>query len=148
VEGLIQRIGNADIAVLSHDYENKVRFAELVSQIKNQVQCCFEKNISVVESLKSLSEIHSVRILTIHKCKGLEFDTVIVQGVEHQTFFGKKEDTECAYFVAISRAKQRLIVTTSGFREKLPGANNYWKCSRSPHQRFLNYVEPHVGGTE
>jgi len=148
VEGLIQRIGNDLIAALSHDYENKARFAELVDQTKDQVQCCFEKNIRIVESLKSLSEIHSVRILTIHKCKGLEFDIVIVQGVERQTFFGKKEDTECAYFVALSRAKQRLIVTTSKFREKLPGANKYWECSRSSHQQFLGYVVPHAGGSE
>jgi len=148
VEELIQRIGNGVIAALSHDYENSERFTELVKQIKDQVQCCFDGNTGVIESLNSLSEVHAVRILTIHKCKGLEFDTVVIQGVERQTYFGKKQDSECAYFVALSRAKQQLVVTTSEFREKLPGANNYWECSRMPHHQFLIYVEPHVGGAE
>ncbi|MEZ4706581.1 MAG: ATP-dependent helicase [Caldilineaceae bacterium] len=148
IDELIHRIGNGVVAALSHDYENSKRFAELVNQTKDQVQRCFDGNLGVVELLKSLSEINSVRILTIHKCKGLEFDTVIIQGVEHESFFGKKEDSECAYFVAISRAKKQLIVTTSNFRNKLPGANKYWACFRSPHQQFLSYMEPHVSGAE
>lgn len=144
VEALIQRLGNDMIAAMSHDYENRERVTELVNQIKDQIQYCFDSTTGVIESLNNLAEVRSVRILTIHKCKGLEFDTVIIQGVEHQTFFGEKNASECAYFVALSRAKQQLIVTTSEFREKYPGANQYWKSSKNLHHRFLSYVEPHI----
>jgi len=148
VEELIQELGNDSITALSHDYENKIRFEELVNLTKNQVQSCFNDATKIIESLKGLSEINTVRILTIHKCKGLEFNTVIVQGVEDQTFFGAKEARECAYFVALSRAKQLLIVTTSAHRAKLPDANQYWRETRTPHKQFLSYVEPHVGGAK
>ena len=146
VEELIQHLGNDGITALSNDYENKLRFAELVGMTKNLVQGCFNDDTENVESLKGLSEINAVKILTIHKCKGLEFDTVIIQGVENQTFFGAKEAAECAFFVALSRAKQRLIVTTSAHRTKLPGANQHWRESRAPHEQFIGYVAPHVGG--
>lgn len=33
-----------------------------------------------------LSEDDAVRILTIHKCKGLEFEKVVVLGGEHELF--------------------------------------------------------------
>lgn len=39
-----------------------------------------------VEALKRLSEIDAVRILNIHKCKGLEFDKIVVLGVEEELF--------------------------------------------------------------
>ena len=148
VKELIQHLGNDGITALSNDYENKIRFDELVNLTKDQVQGCFNGATKIVESLKGLSEINAVRILTIHKCKGLEFNTVIVQGVENQTFFGTKEACECAYFVALSRAKQLLIVTTSARRTKLPGANQFWRESRTPHKQFISYVAPHVGGAK
>lgn len=146
VDELIQDLGNDGITALSNDYENKIRFEELVDLTKNQVKGCFNDATKIVQSLKGLSEINAVRILTIHKCKGLEFNTVIIQGVEKQTFFGDKDACECAYFVALSRAKQLLIVTTSERRTKLPDANRYWREARTPHKQFISYVAPHVGG--
>jgi ATP-dependent exoDNAse (exonuclease V) beta subunit len=43
-----------------------------------------------------------VRILTIHKCKGLEFEKVVVLGVENELFWGDAASSE--FFVAVSRA--------------------------------------------
>ncbi|MEQ8852706.1 ATP-dependent helicase [Gimesia sp.] len=146
VEELIQNLGDSGVNELSRDYENKKWFSELLDSSEKQVQNCFNGNADFVESLKGLSNFHAVRILTIHKCKGLEFNTVIVQGVEKETFFGKLKDSQCAFFVAISRAKQSLIITKSEFRTKLPGANDYWKQNRTSYDKFISYVEPHVGG--
>lgn len=147
VEELIQYMGNDAITSLSHDYENKEYFKNLVGQTKAEVENAFNEQGSTVDALKHLSEINAVRILTIHKCKGLEFDTVVVQGIERQTFFSQNQEAnQCAYFVAISRAKRRLVVTTSAHRTKLSGANQFWRESRTPLQQYLSYVEPHVGG--
>lgn len=147
IDGMLLKLGAEAIRGLSNDYEDEARRREIIGKIKAHIEECFANGVDPLESLKSIGGVDAVRILTIHKCKGLEFHTVIVQGVETDTFWGEEEATECAFFVAISRARKRLVVTTSDFREKLPGANNYWCQQRTPHQRFLGYVEPEVGGT-
>jgi superfamily I DNA/RNA helicase len=42
----------------------------------------------------------------------LEFDTVIMLAVEKETFWGKLDDERSAYFVGISRAKRRLVLSS------------------------------------
>jgi superfamily I DNA/RNA helicase len=86
-----------------------------------------------------------VRILTIHKSKGLEFDSVIIMAVESETFFfkNKTEQTEnrCAYFVGVSRAKERLVLTHVDQRER-PQNARYWRINRSPQAEYLGYAAP------
>lgn len=148
IEEMLKKLGIGTICGLSHDYENSNRRGEILDSIKGYITKSFDGIVDPLESLKSIGGVDAVRILTIHKCKGLEFHTVIVQGVETQTFWGNKADTECAFFVAISRARKRLITTNVDFREKLPGANPYWRERRSRHGQFLGYVEPEIGSAE
>ena len=79
-----------------------------------------------------------MKLLTIHKSKGLEFHSVILLGIENETFWGKLEDERCAFFVGVSRAKERLILTESRER-RLNAPPNRWKTSRSAHDEFFNY---------
>lgn len=52
----------------------------------------------------------------LHKSKGLEYHTVIFVGLEDSAFWNYKkqsgEDT-CTFFVAFSRAKERVLFTFS-----------------------------------
>lgn len=57
--------------------------------------------------------------MTIHKAKGLEFENVIVLAVEEEMYWGDDGDERSAYFVAISRAKQRLWLTHCAHRDTL-----------------------------
>ena len=92
-----------------------------------------------IEALKRLSELDAVRILTIHKCKGLEFDKVVVLGVEEELFWGDAAMSE--FFVAISRAKNEVILTHADFRAR-PGTRvKYWRESRTAQAEFLAYAE-------
>lgn len=146
VEEMLQRLGVEGIRMMSHDYENEQRYTEIVARVKTQVSECFDKSGDFADALKALGKSDAVRILTIHKCKGLEFHSVIVQGAENQAFFGSQDTAQCAYFVAISRAKKRLIVTTSAYRKKPVGANLHWSETRAAHKKFLGYVLPEIGG--
>jgi superfamily I DNA/RNA helicase len=146
VELLLTRMGVEGVRAMSDDYENTQNFKSILSKVKADVASCFVKPLSLAGSLRSLRRADAVRILTIHKCKGLEFHSVIVQGVETETFFGSQNAADCAYFVAISRAKERLVLTTTKLREKLQGANPYWRENRSTHERYLSYVYPEIGG--
>jgi superfamily I DNA/RNA helicase len=148
IEDMLTRLGTDVIRGLSHDYESEARRSEIMGNISAHIVSSFDGKADPLLGLKSVGGVDAVRILTIHKCKGLEFHTVIVQGVELETFWSRdREANECAFFVAISRARKRLITTNAGFREKLPGANNFWRQQRNRHEQFLGYVEPEVGGS-
>ena len=51
-------------------------------------------------------------ISTIHKAKGLECDSVIVMPCDARTF-PNKQDARCLLYVALSRAKRRLMLVVS-----------------------------------
>ncbi|EYE89587.1 hypothetical protein Q428_01750 [Fervidicella metallireducens AeB] len=66
-----------------------------------------------------LKGVNSIPIMTIHKSKGLEYDTVIFVGLEDGAFWSfrqQQQEDMCAFFVALSRAKRRAIFTFSNLR--------------------------------
>ncbi|MFI0848902.1 3'-5' exonuclease [Mesorhizobium sp. IMUNJ 23232] len=69
--------------------------------------------------------------MTVHRIKGLEFGTVIVLGPEEQTFWDNANAERRAFFVACSRAKERLVLATCSSRIRPPGARN-WFVNRVP----------------
>lgn len=57
---------------------------------------------------------HSVPIMTIHKSKGLEYTAVYFIGLEDSAFWNFKnqpDEDRCAFFVALSRAKESVTFT-------------------------------------
>lgn len=60
--------------------------------------------------------------MTIHKSKGLEFDTVILVGLEDGAFFSNNREDLCTFFVALSRAKDRVLITNC---QKRDGRNQF-----------------------
>ncbi|WP_025274160.1 UvrD-helicase domain-containing protein [Haloglycomyces albus] len=93
-----------------------------------------------IQAIKQLSDLDAVRILNIHKCKGLEFQKVVVLGVEQELFWG--DDSESEFFVAISRAKEELFLTHVDYRARpnLP-AKSFWREVRSACSTFLAYAD-------
>ena len=62
----------------------------------------------------------SIPIMTIHKSKGLEYDTVFFIGLEDDAFWSFRNQSESdirAFFVALSRAKNEVYFTFCGSRE-------------------------------
>ena len=102
-----------------------------------------ETDKNVAKALASFSADRAVRIMSIHKSKGLKFDTVVIMGVEKQTFWGKITEERSAYFVGISRAKRRLVLTVCERRDRPKGAAR-WDITRTPHAEFLGYAEAYA----
>jgi superfamily I DNA/RNA helicase len=140
VDEFLELLGRDVIAALSADYERGNRLDEVIAQTFDRIGELLEFEEDAAHALARFSEDRAVRIMTIHKCKGLEFDSVIVLGIEDETFWGELEAERAAYFVAISRAKRRLYLTVAECREKPKGANRYWSEARSPHREFLGYA--------
>ena len=60
-------------------------------------------------------EVDSIKLLTMHASKGLEFPVVALAGVGHMPTEGKDEKDEARlFYVAATRATHRLVITASG----------------------------------
>ncbi|MGG1614833.1 ATP-dependent helicase [Paenibacillus sp. FSL K6-2441] len=73
-----------------------------------------------VLSIERFNGEGSIPIMSIHKSKGLEFNTVFVLGVEDQAFFGYENNPSeelCTFFVSVSRAIERLYLTCCKIRD-------------------------------
>ena len=119
-----------------------MRLKEVVKETKARIEEILKLESDLPKALERFSDDQAVRILTIHKSKGLEFDSVIILGVEDQTFWGEADAERCAFFVGVSRAKRRLVLTLSNYRETPPSKPNRWKEQRMPHAEFLGYAMP------
>lgn len=130
---------------LSAAYQQGSRLDEVI----NEAFESFGRELAVdgdpVKALKRLSELDAVRVLTIHKCKGLEFEKVVVLGVEEELFWGDAATSE--FFVAISRAKDELVLTYVDFRARPNMPVKYWRENRLPQREFLAYAETEAGET-
>ena len=64
---------------------------------------------------------NEVRLMTVHKSKGLEFDNVILVGVEKNKFPSDMTDIveeSCVFYVAVTRPRHKLIISQIGSDNK------------------------------
>jgi DNA helicase-2/ATP-dependent DNA helicase PcrA len=68
---------------------------------------------------------NAVKLMTVHASKGLEFPVVFVIGMNQNVFPSKRtediEEERRLFYVAITRAKDRLYITRPEKREAYPG---------------------------
>lgn len=147
VKEFLLQVGRETLVSLSPDYESHVRLQEVIVQAKARIEELLRIEPDFPKALERFSDDQAVRILTIHKSKGLEFDSVIIMAVENETFFFKNESEQqenlCAYFVGVSRAKRRLVLTYADQRDR-PADAKYWKTSRSAQAEYFDYATPFV----
>lgn len=130
------------LSSLSPSYRQGSRLNEVIEQAER----AFERDLHVdgdpIGALDRLSEESAVRILTVHKCKGLEFEKVIVMGVERQFFRGSNgDDVKAEFFVAISRAKEELVLTTAHHRRRPRTAGERWRETSPSHEELLAFAD-------
>ena len=138
IDPFINQLSIETITALSPDYESESRLREIVNSTITKIQELLEKESDLIKVLKSFLDDQAIRIMTIHKSKGLEFHSVIMLAVEKETFWGKKDAERCAFFVGVSRAKQRLLITYSKERQK-PEGEKRWNCYRNKHAEYWGY---------
>lgn len=140
ISSFLKQLSIETITALSPDYESESRLKELVKLIITKIQELLEKESDLIKVLKSFLDDQAIRIMTIHKSKGLEFHSVIILAVENETFWGNKDAERCVFFVGVSRAKQRLLVTYSRERQKPEDIEEWkWKACRNKHAEYWGY---------
>lgn len=66
---------------------------------------------------------HNVTLMTVHASKGLEFDNVIISGVDDKIFPSPRtplEEERRLFYVAITRARKNLCILYKPEEEKIP----------------------------
>ena len=140
---LLDIVGHDAVVGLSSDYAQGDYLQQQIDATINRAHALLSDGEDPATALASFSGDRAVRIMSIHKSKGLEFDTVVVLGVETQTFWGAQDAERSAFFVGISRAKRRLYLTVCDRRVEPKGAK-YWKVARTEHDEFLGYATPYL----
>lgn len=140
VQAFLKQVSIETLVSLSPDYESHDRLKELVRDTKARIEELLKLEPDFPKALERFSDDQAVRILTIHKSKGLEFDSVIIMAVENETFFGNQDENRCAYFVGVSRAKKRLVLTHTNQRERPAGHTRRWDVQRTAQTEYFDYA--------
>ncbi|RZT64383.1 superfamily I DNA/RNA helicase [Microcella alkaliphila] len=141
ISSFLKFVTRPSLNALSPSYQQGTRLNDVMIEAAG----AFKRELAIdgdpIAALDRLSEEDAIRILTVHKCKGLEFEKVIVFGVEPQFFWGDDNDVKSEFFVAISRAKDELVLTTARHRAKPDGASFRWSEDSPPHDELLGYAD-------
>lgn len=126
----IERIVNGIFAFIETEkyfrlypkYASGVFFTQLIDNTIGKLTTAYLKKLNLGDAISDFVGLFSIPIMTIHKSKGLEYDTVIFLGLEDDAFWSfrtQRAADMCAFFVALSRAKQQCFFTFSASREIL-----------------------------
>jgi DNA helicase-2/ATP-dependent DNA helicase PcrA len=103
------------------------------------------ERVSLITAVDTMRDVPCVSLMTVHAAKGLEFESVVLTGMEEETFpyrgLDEKQEEDLEeerrlVYVAVTRARQRLWITHAGQRT-LFGRTRYLESSR-----FLRDLPP------
>ncbi|WP_086970960.1 UvrD-helicase domain-containing protein [Vibrio coralliirubri] len=120
IQSFFEFLGMEKIKSKWKQYKSRDFLESLWLTFERHLREVFSKTSSPIEGVKLFSADNAVQIMNIHKCKGLEYNTVFFIGLEDQAFwnYDKSEfENDCAIYVAMSRAKENLEITYSLNRE-------------------------------
>lgn len=136
----LEALGLERVISLAAPYEKGQHLKEVIANTGRQLTSLMAEGYGARDALGRFSDDSSIRILTIHRCKGLEFDTVYMVAIENEMFWGSIEEERQTFFVGVSRAKRRLVLTSAKHRPAPVGAPWRWQASRTPQNEFIHYA--------
>ncbi len=120
-------------------------------QGKKTVEALLDE-VSLLQEKAKLDEKQEtgVLLMTLHAAKGLEFDRVILPGLEENLFPSSRslndpkqlEEERRLLYVGITRARNRLLLTTARYRQ------TYGQMEEVAPSRFLHEIPQKVSQTE
>ncbi len=142
VNPFLDRLGEEALVALAPAYQHGQRLQEVIDVTHDRLEHLTSESGGVVQALREFTGRDAVRLMTVHKAKGMEFDIVIVPAVEHETFWGSAQREE--FFVAVSRARKHLVLTACSQRSTPSTPAKAWRVARQPHEEFLNFARSHL----
>ncbi len=115
------------------EYEDAPRWSESEPTLGGWLE-----RVALVSAVDAMTQEPAVTLMTVHSAKGLEYEVVLITGMEEDIFPYRGLDGEDAHeldeerrlaYVAITRARQRLYLSWAGTRT-LFGRTRYSRASR------------------
>jgi DNA helicase-2/ATP-dependent DNA helicase PcrA len=113
---IVQFAGLGRIQAAYPNYKKKKTFDDDIKVLTEMIGEALVTTSSIAEALDQICGVNTIPVMTVHKSKGLEYHTVIFIGLEDSAFWKFNENMDedkCTFFVALSRAKQRVVFTFS-----------------------------------
>lgn len=125
---------------LATEYADREVLNDVAVRAVESVTTAIAETPTLEAAMARLSLFDAVRIMNVHKSKGLEFEHVYFVAIENETFFDPPEKERPNFFVGISRARSRLVLTVAGTRPVPKTRTNVWNIVRTAQREFLNYA--------
>lgn len=132
------------LSLLATEYSDKEVLTKAAAEAIMTLNDAIDSTPNLDSAVARLSLEDAVRITNVHKCKGLEFEHVYCLAVEHEAYFDSIEVERPNFFVAISRARSRLVLTVVGNRPIPQNPPRNWKVARHEQREFTSYALPEV----
>lgn len=116
IGSIVEELGEAPIRRVFRQYENDAYFHDVQSALAELIGEYVPTTSEWAALIDAVEGKGQVRLMTIHKSKGLEYHTVIFVGLHQNAFWGyrnNREEETNTFFVALSRARERVYFTRS-----------------------------------
>lgn len=144
---MIQKYQALDSEEANEKIANIGEFVNIVSKGDFESVSDFVDNFTLSSDTATTDTSNSVKLMSIHSSKGLEFGTVFLVGAEEGCIPSAKaktteqiEEERRCYYVGLTRAKDNLIITNTINRE-IFGTTKKMATSRFTKEIDTSYVE-------
>lgn len=118
VKLIVEHFNINTIISIDRDIKSHEKFQDIIKAFSEYFSFLFSNSNSQLEAISKFYGENQIKIMTIHKSKGMEYDTVIFldfNSIEWDIFKTGSDEEEFSelkvFFVGISRAKNTLIFT-------------------------------------
>lgn len=139
---LVSFAGKDQITSAYPIYKSAVFLDATISDFVRELKAVYQQDQGIVRALDSFLGENTIPVMTVHKSKGLEYHTVIFVGLEDGAFWtyrDQPDEDKCTFFVALSRAKERVVFTFSRSRPDKYGRIRY--PSFEPIEEIFNELQ-------
>jgi superfamily I DNA/RNA helicase len=101
------------------EYSTGDLLAMMVDAFKRHLAASVDGAATWTDALDAFEGIGQIPLMTVHKSKGLEYDTIVFVGLDDQAWWAHRPGNPeglATFFVGLSRAKQRAIFAFCGER--------------------------------
>jgi superfamily I DNA/RNA helicase len=114
IKFIIDFVGRANLLAASPAYRQGGWFERVKDAARMHLAASSNGAAEWEAALDTYEGLHAVPLMTVHKSKGLEYHTVIFVGLDDGAWFNfqrQSQEETAGFFVAFTRAKQRVVFT-------------------------------------
>lgn len=121
---IVNYIGEDFIKAYYPEYNRGKYLDKKIKEFSNLMYKSYKDSNDLDKAVRNFIGENTIPIMSIHKSKGLEFNTVFFVGIDEKIFWNyekNKDEEQCVFFVGISRAKEKLYITATKNRSEFVG---------------------------